>query len=77
MGISATKLRQDLYNILDKIIEEGIPVEIDRKGHKLKIIPEKRKSKLELLKKHDVINGDPRDILNINWADTWQGDNIK
>ncbi|MCK4542739.1 MAG: hypothetical protein KAU17_10950 [Spirochaetales bacterium] len=43
MPISATKLRQDLYNILDQVIETGVPLEIARKGHIVKIVPENRK----------------------------------
>ena len=41
MIFTATKLRQNLYNILDGVIDSGIPVEIERKGVLLKIVPEK------------------------------------
>ncbi len=74
MIYSATKLRQNLNDILDRIIESGIPVEIERKGHKLKIVPEKPVSKLSLLEKHDVINGDPEKLVSIDWSDTWNSD---
>ena len=74
MVYSATKLRQNLYNILDGVIESGIPVEIERKGHKLKIMPENPVSKLELLEEHDVINGDPESLVSIDWSDTWNSD---
>ena len=74
MVYSATKLRQNLYNILDGVIESGIPVEIERKGHKLKIMPENPVSKLELLEEHDVINGDPESLVSIDWSNTWNSD---
>ncbi len=74
MVYSATKLRQNLYNILDAIIESGIPVEIERKGHKLKILPEKPVSKFSLLEDHDVINGDPESLVSIDWSGTWNSD---
>jgi len=40
MKYSATKLRQNLYHLLDMVIEDGTVIEIERKGHILKIVPE-------------------------------------
>ena len=40
MRYSATKLRHNLYNILDRVIEKGEIVEVERKGHVLTIAPE-------------------------------------
>jgi hypothetical protein len=73
MSISATKLRQNLYSILDQIIESGIPVEIERKGHILKIFPEKPVNKLDRLEEHDCIIGDSGDIVHIDWSELWEG----
>ena len=50
MKITATKLRENLYNILDKVLEIGVPVEVERKGRILKIVPESKPSKLAKLK---------------------------
>jgi hypothetical protein len=72
MAITATKLRQNLYRILDEIIDSGIPVRINRKGEILKIIPEKKKSKLERLIEHKTIVGDPESIIDISFADEWK-----
>jgi hypothetical protein len=33
--ISLTALRSQLFKIVDRVIETGMPVEIERKGHKL------------------------------------------
>jgi hypothetical protein len=75
--MTATKLRQDIYNILDKVIETGIPVEIERKGSKLKLFPEKTKNKLDNLKKRDLVVGDPEDIINMDWMKEWnEGEKI-
>lgn len=71
MAYTATKLRQNLYNILDNIIDNGIPVEIERKGVILKIIPEKQKSKWDRLETHNIINGDPESIVSIDWSKDW------
>ncbi len=75
MIYTATKLRQNLYNILDSVIENGIPVEIERKGVILKIIPEKRVSKWDRLETHNIINGDPESIVSIDWSNEWDLDN--
>ena len=72
MILSATKLRQNLYRILDEILDSGIPVKIDRKGEILKIVPEKKKPKLERLVKHKTIIGDPEDIIDIDFYDEWK-----
>ena len=75
--MTATRLRQDIYNILDNVIETGIPVEIERKGGKLKISPVKKKAKLDNLKKRDLLVGDPEDIINIDWMKEWnEGEKI-
>jgi hypothetical protein len=72
MIITATKLRQNLYRILDEIIDSGIGVKISRKGEILKILPEKKKSKLERLTEHRTIIGDPESIINISFDSEWK-----
>ncbi|MCD6398285.1 MAG: hypothetical protein J7L71_12180 [Spirochaetaceae bacterium] len=77
MVYTATKLRQNLYNILDSIIDNGIPVEIKRKGVILKIVPEKTVSKWKRLEPHNVIIGDPESIVSIDWSKEWNsGENL-
>ncbi|MBA7620824.1 hypothetical protein ES703_28179 [subsurface metagenome] len=74
MGISVTRLRQNLYSILDEVIETGIPIEIERKGHRLKIVPENPTGKLERLEKHEIIKGDPEELVHLDWFPTWSGE---
>jgi len=38
----------------------------------MKIIPEKKKSKLERLKEHKTIIGDPESIIDIDFSDEWK-----
>jgi len=72
MRLTATKFRQNLYHILDEVLEKGIPIEIERKGEILKIVPEKPVSKLEKLEPHQTIVGDPESIVNIYWPGYWK-----
>lgn len=72
MKLSASKLRQDIYRILDEVAETGIPVEIERRGKTLKIIVEKPPSKLDRLIRRDHIVGDPEDIVHMDWSHEWK-----
>ena len=71
MKITASKLREDIYRILDEAIASGRPVEVLRKGTVLRIIPEKRVSKLAGLKKRDCFVGDPDDVIGMDWSREW------
>jgi hypothetical protein len=73
MRVTATKLRQNVYAILDEVLEKGIAVEVERKGKILKIVPEQKKSKLDRLKpRPDIWVGDPSDIFKIDWMKEWR-----
>jgi hypothetical protein len=71
MRITASKLRENIYRILDETIETGIPVEVERKGSILRIVPDKPVSKLAKLKKRNCIVGDPEDIVSMDWSKEW------
>lgn len=71
MPLTASKLRENIYSVLDEVLESGIPVEIERKGRILRIVPEERPSKLSRLKKRDCIVGDPLDLVHSDWLDEW------
>ena len=44
MRISASKLRENIYSILDQALRTGTPVDVLRKGKILKIVPQERPS---------------------------------
>jgi hypothetical protein len=69
MALTASKLRENIYNILDSIIETGIPVEIERNGQMLRIVADRPKSKLDnLVSRPDFIAGDPHDIARLGFT---------
>jgi hypothetical protein len=74
MKVTATALRRNVYAILDGILESGIPVEVVRKGKVLKIVPEKKGSKLDRIPPcPDLWIGDPADIgKRIDWMKEWR-----
>jgi hypothetical protein len=74
MRVTASKLRENVYKILDEAIETGAPVEIVRKGVVLRIVVERPPSKLARLKKRDaqdVFVGDPDDVIGMDWLSEW------
>lgn len=73
MAIAASELRQNVYRLLDEILESGVPVEIERNGRKLRIVPADRPSKVARLRPHpDAIVGDPEDFVHIDWSGEWR-----
>jgi len=72
--ISATQLRQNVYKVLDEVLATGVPVEIKRRGKILKIVPKKKISKLNQLKKHACMNVDPESLVHMDWSKEWKGE---
>jgi antitoxin (DNA-binding transcriptional repressor) of toxin-antitoxin stability system len=73
MKVTAAQFRQNVYAILDEVIEKGEPVEVVRKGKVLKIVPEKKPSKLDRIKRRPpIFVGDPDDIFKIDWMKDWR-----
>lgn len=74
--ITASKLRENIYRILDKILQTGIPVEIERKGKKLKIEPVDPVNKLNNLIKRPYLKCDPDEIVHMDWSKEWKLDDL-
>ena len=72
--MKATELRQNLYKILDELLETGQTLTIERKGKILRIVPDVPTKKLDRLKEHKTIVGNPNDLLNLDWSDLWNPD---
>lgn len=72
MTVTTTELRKNIYKLLDQVLESGQSLEIERKGQKLLIVPEKPKSKLDRLKKHETVVGDPEDLIHMDWSKEWK-----
>jgi hypothetical protein len=72
-AMSLTSLRGKLFKVVDEVIRSGLPAEIERKGHRLRIALEMKKSKLANLKPHDCIVGNPDDLIELKvaqWKET-------
>jgi len=71
MTVTASQLRNDIYRMLDKVLETGSPLIVERKGRRLKIVCDETPSKLSRLVKHDCIAGDPEDLVHMDWSTEW------
>ncbi len=57
-------LRKDLFNVVDHIIATGQSVELERDGHKLKIILDEKKDKLaRLVSRPDIIQCSDEELM--------------
>ena len=70
--IKPSKLREDIYNLLDRVVDTGEPLFVGRKGKVIKISIDEKSSKLANLKKRKLIVGDPDDIVHMDWSSEWK-----
>lgn len=70
--LTASGLRADVYRVLDEVLESGVPVEIERRGRRLRIAPLSERKKLDRLEPHAVIIGDPEDLVHLDWSREWR-----
>lgn len=67
--ITTTELRGNTCQILDEILNTGVPVKICKGDRNLIIAPLESTDKLRNLRKRKhVIKGNPEDLVNITWA---------
>ncbi|HUO85659.1 MAG TPA: type II toxin-antitoxin system Phd/YefM family antitoxin [Thermoanaerobaculia bacterium] len=71
MRVTASRLRQDIYRILDQVLETGIAVEIERHGKVLRIVPPAETSRTAGLRPRDYLKTDPEDLVHLDWSDEW------
>ena len=72
MVISSTKLRENIYQLLDEVLKTGKPIEVRRKGRSLRIIPEPPVSRIAKLRPRPTIKGDAGDLVHMDWSGEWK-----
>jgi len=75
MRLTASRLRANIYRILDHVAETGIPVEITRGKRRLKIVPadEAVPARIDRLKaRPKALVGDPETIVHLDWSREWK-----
>lgn len=66
--VTPTELRANIYQLLDEVLQTGLPIEIKKGDRRLRIVPVEKKDKFQVLvSRLDVIQGDPEDLVALNW----------
>jgi prevent-host-death family protein len=78
MALSASKLRANVYRLLDEVLETGKPLEIERNGKILVIVP-REPIDVEsfwdrLPRRKGAIVGDPDELIHMDWSSEWNPD---
>jgi hypothetical protein len=73
MKTNASQLRANIFKLLDMVAETGIPLDVERKGKLLRIVPVEPGSKLKrIVKRKGVVKGDPDDLIHMDWSGEWK-----
>ncbi|MBI4405710.1 MAG: type II toxin-antitoxin system Phd/YefM family antitoxin [Deltaproteobacteria bacterium] len=72
MKLTVSKLRENIYQILDSVLKTGRPIEIERKGKRLRISAVEPLRKLERLEKRDIMATDPESLVHLDWSSHWK-----
>jgi antitoxin (DNA-binding transcriptional repressor) of toxin-antitoxin stability system len=73
MAVTASELRANIYKLLDRALETGRAIEVERKGKILRITPPEPTSKLAgLPRRTEFMRGDPAELVHMDWSSEWK-----
>lgn len=74
--MTATKLRSELYRVLDQVLESGEPVEVVRRKGTIVIRPtvaaRAARKKARSPANPNLVVGSPDDLVHFDWATHWK-----
>jgi hypothetical protein len=75
--LTASRLRANVYRVLDQVLDTGVPVEIERHGRRLRILPvnaggSRVAPKLARLKARRYLRSRPEALIHIDWSREWR-----
>ena len=75
--LTASKLRANVYRVLDQVLETGIPVEIERHGRRIRIVaagPRRSPApgRLQKLKRRRYLRCSPDILVHVDWSREWR-----
>jgi len=74
-AVTPSQLRQDIYRLIDRVLETGEPLEIERKGRRLRLVPDGPIDRLSRIRVDPgVIAGDPEELVTLDWSAEWDGE---
>ena len=72
-AITLTALRANLLRVVEQVLATGVPVEIERNGRRVRLVPDAPAGKLSRLKKGPGLKCKPGELLNMDWSSQWRG----
>jgi len=72
MKVSSTKLRENIYTLLDRVLETGEPLKIQRRGRTLTVKADSPPSRLVRLSSRPTMKTDPDDLVHMDWSGEWR-----
>jgi antitoxin (DNA-binding transcriptional repressor) of toxin-antitoxin stability system len=77
MKVTATKLRSELYQILDRVLETGESVEVTRAAGTVVIKPLLSEKRARAAKRKpkpnpNLVVGDPDELIHFDWVAHWK-----
>ena len=71
--LTASKLREDIYRVLDEVLASGEPVAIERNGRRLRIVADEPPTRMgKRGRRPDVVVGDSDDLVHLDWSGEWR-----
>jgi antitoxin (DNA-binding transcriptional repressor) of toxin-antitoxin stability system len=70
--LSASEVRRDIYRLLDQVLQTGQPVEILRKGKRLRIVPAEPVGRLDRLVSRSYLAVEPEALVHLDWSGEWR-----
>ncbi len=63
--ITLSALRRNLFQTVDAVLASGQPIEVERHGRRLRLVPDSSGSKLARLKPRTLIRGRAEDLATV------------
>lgn len=71
---SVSALRANLYRLLDRVLDTGRAVEVERRGERLKIVRSEKRSRLSTLRPiPGYLAVEAEELLGLDWSEEWRG----
>lgn len=73
MSVTPSQLRADIYRLLDRVLETGTPLEIERNGRTLLVIAAEAPGRLGgLPRREGYLACDAEDLVRVDWSVEWK-----
>ncbi|MBM3465532.1 MAG: type II toxin-antitoxin system Phd/YefM family antitoxin [Armatimonadetes bacterium] len=72
MKMTVSRLRENIYQILDEVLATGVPVDVQRKGGVVRLAPLEPVRRTDRLVPREYLRADPDEFVHLDWSGEWQ-----